>query len=147
MRPNQYAYLHGKCPRTLCKACQQESCKLDDFQMGPLLDTQSNHFAYGVQVHVIFRFIPPYQPLFFPFRAIILPIAHETRDYRNKCFTGFFDLPPILNVRLDLPPIFKIIRLCPLHEGNLKELRKSRGLSRKITLKKSDIAPHFYMIL
>ena len=54
----------------------------------------------------------------------------------------FFDLPPILYARLDLPPIFIIVRLCPMHAGNLKELHKQKeekgvgGVKSKDCIKK-----------
>ena len=39
------------------------------------------------------------------------------------CFGAFLTWPPILYAKLDLPPVFIIVRLCPLHVGGyLKEL-------------------------
>lgn len=47
-------------------------------------------------------------------------------------------LPPILYMKLDLPPCFIIVRVC-----NLKELQKNGGICQWIMLNKLDIASHF----
>ena len=51
--------------------------------------------------------------------------------------SAFLTLPPILYVKLDLPPVFIIVRFCPLLAGNFKELHKNEGSSQKDYIKKN----------
>ena len=61
---------------------------------------------------------------------------------------GFIDFPShfICKIELNLPVLI-IIRLFPLHAGDLKELHKNMVLSQRITLKKLDVAHYLYVIL
>ena len=44
----------------------------------------------------------------------------------------FFILPPISYVKLDLPPVFIIIKTFPCMQGKLKELYNNGELSQRI---------------
>lgn len=88
--------------------------------------------------------------------VILLPNTKkqfEAASFNNKIFLysilfgAFFTLCPFFIFEIRLTPGFIITRLCLCKWGNLKELRKNGGLGQRITLKKLDIGPHFYVIL
>ncbi|KAM7490042.1 hypothetical protein LguiA_032963 [Lonicera macranthoides] len=45
----------------------------------------------------------------------------------------FFTLPPISYVKLELPPVFKIIKILPCMQRKLKELQNNGELSQRFT--------------
>ena len=74
----------------------------------------------------------------------MLPLAFYWLGVKLQLISAFLTLPHFTS------GISIIVRLCPCMRGNLKELRKNRGLIKGLHLKKLNIATpstHFYVIV